>query len=251
MLGGSGRWLAVALAIGFAVTMFQSLALADSYRKGAFVFEISGLPLDRVQDEVVSAIRLPLTSAGVGQILRWPATPCYRVGNERNYVGEMTLSGVVALLNARLPYKLAPCIAEGQPAITYYLLGSTLDPADRRALKEQLPEADLDCDWRQTSADQGSGLIASALVVARSTAASTQKTRDCLLRNTVQVLGVGWYAARNGSVSDERELNLLALFIRDQITRDLSGFKTLYQVERRIESLVAEMHTAGAQAKNP
>jgi len=258
MWGLSGRWGTAAMAIGLACTVMQSNALADTYRSGDFVFEIAGLPLEKVQDEVVSAIRLPLTSEGVAQIMRWPATPCYRVGNARTYVGEVTLTGVIALFNARLPYRLAPCLAKDQPAITYYLLGSVLDPADRRALKELLPSLELDCDWQQTAAGLGSGLITNAVVVVRSTASSTHKTTACLMRNTAQVLGVGWYSARDGNdadaltrEADERELNLLALFVRDRITRDLSGFKTLYEVENRITALVAEMHAAGVLAKIP
>jgi hypothetical protein len=99
-------------------------------------------------------------------------------------------------------------------------------------------------------------LIASALVVARSTAASTRKTTDCLIRNTAQVLGVGWSTPRAapnglGTDTDARELTLLALFVRHRITQELGNFRTLYQVERRIEALVAEMHAAGALSQNP
>ena len=250
MRGVRIRWAAAALAIGPAVTMDRSDALADTYRSGAYAFEITGLPLERVQDEVLSAIRLPLGSEGVAQIVLWSATPCYRVGNARGYVGEATLTGVIALLNARLPYQIVPCLARDQPAIIYYLVGNVLDPDDRRDLNKRLfPRAQLDCDWQQTAADRGTGLIKDALVVARSTASSTRQTTDCLLRNTAQVLGVGWSTARadpdTPSATAERELNLLSLFVRYRITQELSQFRTLYQVEGRITALVAEMHAAG------
>jgi hypothetical protein len=250
--------MAAIVAFGLAASVSQSNARADTYRSGDYVFEIAGLSLERVQDEVVSAIRLPLSSQGIQQIVRWSATPCYRVGNARGYVGEVTLSSVIGLLNARLPYRLEPCLAKDQPAITYYLVGSAPDPEDRRELMTRLfPPADLECDWNQTAADRDSGLITSALVVARSTASSTRHTTDCLMRNTVQALGVGWYESRDGNdpgaltgKSDARELNLLALFVRYQLTQELGTFKSLYQVERRIEALVAEMHTAGALSQN-
>jgi hypothetical protein len=250
-------WAAVALAIGLSITMARSGALADTYRSGNYVFEIGGLPLERVQDEVVNAIRLPLTSQGTQQVMLWSSTPCYRVGNTHGYVGEGTLSGVIALFNARLPYRIVPCLDRDQPAITYYLVGNVLDPADRRALDERLfKRAQFDCDWQQGDADRNTGLITNALVVARSTASSTPKTTDCLMRNTAQVLGVGWSTAHADSNplsagTDGRELTLLSLFVRYRITQELGYFQTLYQLERRIEALVAEMHAAGALSQNP
>jgi len=248
MGGFSGHCAAAALAIGLTVTMDRSDALADTYRSGNYAFEIAGLPLERVQDEVLSAIRLPLGSEGVAQIVLWSATPCYRVGNARGYVGEGTLTSVIALLNARLPYQIVPCLARDQAAITYYLVGNVIDPDDKRELDKRLfRRAQLDCDWQQTAADPDTGLIKNALVVARSTASSTRETTDCLLRNTAQVLGVGWSTARadKSATADQRELNLLSLFVRYRITQELSKYQTLYQVQRRIEALVAEMHAAG------
>jgi hypothetical protein len=250
MRGVSLAWVTAALAIGLAVTMDRSDALADTYRSGDYAFEIAGLSLERVQDEVVSAIRLPLGSAGIKQITLWPSTPCYRVGNRHGYVGEATLSGVIALLNTRLPYKIVPCLARDKPAITYYLMGNVVDPDDRRELMKRLfKRSKLDCDWQQTAFDRDTGLIRNALVVARSTASSARETADCLLRNTAQVLGVGWSTARAGpdspSAPTERELNLLSLFVRYRVTQELSQFRTLYQVEGRIAALLAEMHAAG------
>jgi hypothetical protein len=240
---------------GVVLMIGQLGASADSYRSGDYVFEIAGLPLDRVQDEVAGAIRIPLTSRGVGQMVMWSATPCYRVGNAKPYVGEVTLSDVIAQLNTRLPYKLGPCIGEDQPAITYYLLGSVVDPDDRRVLTQRLfPDSRMDCDWQQTRSDPDSGLATSAVVVARSTAATARQTAACLMRNTAQVLGVGWYTVREpnalAAADDERELSLLSLYIRYRITQELGGFKTVTQVESRIADLVAEMHAAGTHALN-
>jgi hypothetical protein len=133
-------------------------------------------------------------------------------------------------------------------------VGNVVDPEDRRALNKRLfQRAQLDCDWQQGAADRYTGLITDALVVARSTASSTQKAADCLMRNTAQVLGVGWSTAHAAlsAENDGRELNLLSLFVRYRITQELSDFRTLYQVERRIEALVAEMHAAGALSRNP
>jgi hypothetical protein len=248
MRGIGKRWAVAALAAGLTVAMDRSEAFADTYRSGDYAFEIAGLPLERVQDEVLNAIRLPLTGEGIAQVMLWPATPCYRVGNAHGYVGEGTLTGVIALLNARLPYKITPCMARDQPAITYYLIGNVVDPEDRRALDKRLfQRAQFDCDWQQGAADRYTGLIRDALVVVRSTASNTQKASDCLMRNTVQVLGVGWSTAHAtlSAETDERELNLLSLFVRYRITQELSDFRSLYQVERRIEALVAEMHAAG------
>jgi hypothetical protein len=159
-------------------------------------------------------------------------------------------------LNARLPYRLEPCLARDKPAITYFLIGNIFDPADRRALTQRrLPPNQLDCDWQQTMADPETGLIKGAVVVARSTAASTAKTRDCLTRNTAEVLGAGWPSARTdpdspNAEADMRELNLLALFVRYRITQELHNFQNLYQVEDRIAALVAEMHQAGTLAQS-
>jgi hypothetical protein len=247
---------ASALAIGLSLTLDRSAALADTYRSGDYAFQISGLSLERVQDEVSSAIRLPLGSGGVAQMVLWSASPCYRVGNARGYVGEGTLNDVIALLNARLPTKLVPCLARDEPAITYFLVGNVIDPDDRRELTKRLfARAQLDCDWQQTDADPATGLMKSAIVVARSTAASTRKTTDCLLHNTVQVLGVGWSTLpadpdAPSADDDERELNLLSLFVRHRITQELGAFRTLYQVDLRIAAIVAEMHAAGTLSQN-
>ncbi len=256
MRGVHGRWVAALIAGGLTFTLGQPDAAADSYRSGGYVFEIAGLPVDRVQDEVVSAIRIPLTSRGVGQIALWSATPCYRVGNAQTYVGEVTLTDVIAELNTRLPTKLGPCLAKDQPAITYYLLGSVVDPADRRELTRRLfPDSRMDCDWQQTGSDGDTGLATSAVVVARSTAATARQTAACLIRNTAQVLGVGWTTMRDPSartaVDDARELSLLSLYIRYRITQELSRLKDVSQVESRIAALVAEMHAAGTQAQLP
>jgi hypothetical protein len=255
MRGLCGRWVAALAAGGLAFMLGQADASADSYRSGDYVFDIAGLPLERVQDEVVSAIRIPLTDRGVGQIVLWSATPCYRIGNAQPYVGEVTLSEVIAQLNTRLPFKLGPCLSKDQPAITYYLLGSVVAPADRRELARRLfPDSRMDCDWQQTGSDSESGLVTSAIVVARSTAATARQTAACLMRNTAQVLGVGWYSMRDPNaltaVDDERELSLLSLYIRYRITQELSGLKNVNQVENRIAALVAEMHAAGTHALN-
>jgi hypothetical protein len=250
------QWVAALVAGGLIFVMGRPDASADSYRSGDYVFEIAGLPLDRVQDEVVNAIRVPLTSRGVGQMVLWSATPCYRVGNARPYAGEVTLSDAIAQLNTRLPYRLGPCMSQDQPAITYYLLGSVVDPADQRELKRRLfPDSRMDCDWQQTGSDSDSGLTTSAVVVARSTAATARQTAACLMRNTAQVLGVGWYTERDPNAltaaDDERELSLLSLYIRYRITQELSDLKSLNQVENRIAALVAEMHAAGTHAQLP
>jgi hypothetical protein len=233
-----------------------SAALADTYRSGPYTFEIDGLPLDRVQDEVLSAIRLPLTTRGVAQVTRWSATPCYKVGNAQGYVGEETLTAVIAALNARLPYRIEPCLARDKPAVTYFLIGNVFDAADRRELTaRRLPPNQLDCDWQQTAIDPETGLITRAIVVARSTASSTSKTRDCLMRNTAETLGAGWPTARIDpgaptADAEARELNLLSLFVRYRITQELHNFQTLFQVEDRIAALVAEMHQAGILAQS-
>jgi hypothetical protein len=230
-------------------------ARADTYRSGNYAFTIDGLPLDLVQDEVLNAVRLPLTLRGVAQVARWSATPCYKVGNARGYVGEETLSRVIGALNARLPYRIEPCLARDKPAITYFLIGNAIDPADWQALRRaELPQAQIDCDWRQTAADPATGLMTDALVVARSTATRTQRVSDCLMRNTTEALGVGWPTARLDpdaptAEADAREINLLALYIRYRITLELSSFKSLVQVEDRIAALVAEMHQAGTLAQ--
>jgi hypothetical protein len=233
-----------------------SAARADTYRGGAYVFTIDGLSLDRVQDEVLNAVRLPLTLRGVAQVARWAETPCYKLGNARGAVGEATLSGVIAELNARLPYRIEPCLARAKPAITYYLIGNAIDPADWQALtRARLPQAQIDCDWRQTASDPDSGLMTAALVVVRSTATRTQRVSDCLMRNTTDALGVGWPTSRLApdaptAEADAREINLLALYIRYRITLELPNFKTLFQVEDRIAALVAEMHQAGTLARS-
>jgi hypothetical protein len=152
MRRSSRHWTAAVLAVGLAMITGWSGARADTYRSGDYAFEIAGLPLDRVQDEVLNAIRLPLTTLGVEQVTRWSATPCYRVGNAHPYVGEDTLSGVLAQLNARLPYRIEPCLGRDKPAITYYLIGNAIDPADWRVLTgAHLPQAQIDCDWQQTA----------------------------------------------------------------------------------------------------
>jgi hypothetical protein len=231
-------------------------ARADTYRSGTYAFEIDGIPLDRVQDEVMSAIRLPLTTRGVAQVTRWSAMPCYKVGNAQNYVGEETLTGVIAQLNARLPYRIEPCLGRDRPALTYYLVGNAIDPADWQALTgARLPPAQIDCDWQQTATDPATGLIVDALVVVRSTATRTKRVGDCLMRNTTEALGVGWPTARidpaaPSAEADARELNLLSLYIRYRITQELDAFRTLNQVEGRISDLVVEMHQAGTLAQS-
>jgi hypothetical protein len=251
-----GRWVAAAFAVGFLWCAVLTGARADTYRSGAYSFEIDGLPLDRVQDEVMSAIRLPLTTRGVAQVTRWAAMPCYKVGNARDYVGEDTLSGVIAQLNARLPYRIEPCLGRDKPAITYYLIGDAIDPADWRALLQaRLPQAQIDCDWQQTATNPDTGLIVDALVVVRSTATRTRRVRDCLMRNTTEALGVGWPTARLDpdaptAEADARELNLLSLYIRYRITQELADFRSLNQIEGRIADLVAEMHQAGMLAQS-
>jgi hypothetical protein len=254
---GSIRHLAAAaLAVGFACLAGWCGARADTYRSGNYAFEIAGLPLDRVQDEVLNAIRLPLTSLGVTQVTRWSAIPCYKVGNARAYVGEDTLTGVLAQLNGRLPYRIEPCLGRDKPAITYYLIGNAIDPADWRELTRwRLPQAQIDCDWQQTATDRETGLITGVLVVVRSTATRTKRVSDCLMRNTAEVLGTGWPAARidpdsANAEADARELNLLSLFVRYRITQELQSFKNLNQVEDRIAALVAEMHEAGILAQS-
>lgn len=251
-----GCWVVALFAVVLACGIRSPGASADTYRSGNFAFEIAGLPLERVQDEVLSAIRLPLTTEGVALVTRWSATPCYKVGNAHDYVGEDTLTGVVAALNARLPYRIEPCLAREKPAITYFLIGNAIDPADWQALtRARLPQAQIDCDWQQTASNTETGLITDVVVVARSTASSTKRTSDCLTRNTTEVLGAGWPTARIDAHSanaeaDVRELNLLSLFIRYRITQELHNFKTLYQVEDRIAALVAEMHEAGILAQS-
>src|SRR6185369_13547562 len=144
------------------------------YRSVNYSFKIDGLSLDRVQDEVLNAVRLPLTLRGVTQVARWSATPCYKVGNAHHYVGEETLTDVIDALNARLPYQIEPCLARDKPAITYFLIGNAIDPADWHALtRANLPQAQIECDWRQTATDPVTGLMTGALVVVRSTATRT------------------------------------------------------------------------------
>jgi hypothetical protein len=252
----SGRHWVAAFAFGLAGMAAWSGARADTYRSGNYAFEIDGLPLDRVQDEVLNAVRLPLTLRGVEQVVRWSETPCYKVGNAQGYVGEEALIDVIDALNARLPYRIEPCLARDKPSITYFLIGNVFDPADRRALAQRrLPPNQLDCDWAQTAINPQTGLITRAVVVSRSTALSTEKTRDCLMRNTAEVLGAGWSSARidpevPNAEADVRELNLLSLFVRYRITQELHNFKTLFQVEDRITALVAEMHQAGILAQS-
>jgi hypothetical protein len=231
-------------------------ARADTYRSGTYTFRIDGLSLDRVQDEVLNAVRLPLTLRGVSQVERWSGTPCYKVGNAHHFVGEATLTDVIDALNARLPYRIEPCLARNKPAITYYLIGNAIDPADWKTLTQaKLPQAQIDCDWRQTATDPETGLMTRALVVVRSTATRTERVRDCLMRNTTDALGVGWPMARLDAdaptaAADAREINLLSLYVRYRVTLELANFKTLVQVEDRIAALVAEMHQAGTLAQS-
>ena len=256
MRGSIWRWTVAVVVIGLACVASRPEVHADSYRSGIYTFEISGLPLESVQAEVASAVRLPLTGRGVAQVARWSAIPCYKVGNAHGYVGEDTLTDVIAALNARLPYRMEPCFARARPAITYFLIGNVFDSADRRALTERrMPPDQLDCDWQQTGFDPDSFLITEAVVVVRSTASSTKKTRDCLTRNTAGILGAGWPTARidpdsPNADADVRELNLLALFVRYRLTQELPNFKTIAQVEDRIPALVAEMHQAGMLAQS-
>ncbi len=256
MRGSSGRWVVAVFAVGFACIAAWSGARADTYRSGSYVFTIDGLSLDRVQDEVLNAVRLPLTLRGVSQVARWSETPCYKIGNAHGIVGEATLSSVIAALNARLPYRIEPCLARDKPAITYFLIGNAIDPADWRALTQAaLPQAQIDCDWRQTATDPETGLMTDALVVVRSTATRTKRVSDCLMRNTTDALGVGWPTARLDpdaptAEADAREINLLSLYIRYRITLELPSFKSLFQVEDRIAALVAEMHQAGILAQS-
>lgn len=251
-----GHWLATAFAAGLACIPAWSDARADTYRSGNYVFKIDGLSLDRVQDEVLNAVRLPLTLRGVGQVARWSATPCYKMGNAHGAAGEETLTGVIAALNVRLPYRIEPCLARAKPAITYFLIGNAIDTADWRALtRAKLPQAQIDCDWRQTAADPETGLMTEAVVVVRSTATRTKRVTDCLMRNTTDALGVGWPMARLDpdaptAEADAREINLLSLYIRYRITLELNNFKSLFQVEDRIAALVAEMHRAGTLAQS-
>jgi hypothetical protein len=253
---GAGPWVAAAFAVGLACIAAWSGARADTYRSGNYSFRIDGLSLDRVQDEVLNAVRLPLTLRGVSQVERWSETPCYKVGNAHRYVGEETLTDVIDALNARLPYQIEPCLARDKPAITYFLIGNAIDPADWQALtRANLPQAQIDCDWRQTATDPKTGLMTRALVVVRSTATRTERVSDCLMRNTTDALGVGWPMARLDpdaptAEADAREINLLALFVRYRITQELQSFKTLFQVEDRIAALVAEMHQAGTLAQS-
>ena len=246
----------VAFAFGLACIALSFGAQADTYRSGNYMFRIDGLSLDRVQDEVLNAVRLPLTLRGVTQVARWSETPCYKVGNAHHYTGEQTLTDVIDALNARLPYRIAPCLARDKPAITYLLIGNAIDPADWRVLTQaKLPQAQIDCDWRQTATDPETGLMTSALVVVRSTATRTSRVSDCLMRNTTDALGVGWPMARLDAdaptaAADAREINLLSLYIRYRITQELGRFKTLVQVEDRIAALVAEMHQAGTLAQS-
>ncbi|GAB2176633.1 hypothetical protein [Dongia sp. agr-C8] len=256
MRRSNGCWLATAFAVGVACIAACSGARADTYRSGSYVFTIDGLSLDRVQDEVLNAVRLPLTLRGVSQVARWAETPCYKLGNARGAVGEATLSGVIAQLNARLPYRIEPCLGRVKPAITYFLIGNAIDPADWRALTQAaLPQAQIDCDWRQTATDPATSLMTAAVVVVRSTATRTRRVSDCLMRNTTDALGVGWPTARLDpdaptAEADAREINLLSLYIRYRITLELQNFKTLFQVEDRIAALVAEMHQAGTLAQS-
>jgi len=256
MRRSSRHWVAAAFAFVLAGIAVWSGARADTYRSGSYAFRIDGLSLDRVQDEVLNAVRLPLTLRGVGQVERWAATPCYRVGNAYGAVGEQTLTDVIDALNARLPYRIAPCLGRDKPALTYFLIGNAIDRADWRALtRAKLPQAQIDCDWRQTAADPATGLMTDALVVVRSTATRTERVRDCLMRNTTDALGVGWPMARLDpdaptAEADAREINLLSLYIRYRITLELQSFKSLVQVEDRIAALVAEMHQAGTLAQS-
>jgi hypothetical protein len=255
MRGSSRHWVATAFAVVACVAVWSG-ACADTYRSGNYVFKIDGLSLDRVQDEVLNAVRLPLTLRGVGQVARWSETPCYKMGNAHGSVGEETLTGVIGALNARLPYRIEPCLARDKPAITYFLIGNAIDPADWKALtRAKLPQAQIDCDWRQTATDPETGLTTDALVVVRSTATRTKRVSDCLMRNTTDALGVGWPTARVDSdvstaEADAREITLLSLYIRYRITLELSNFKSLVQVEDRIAALVAEMHQAGTLAQS-
>ena len=256
MRRSSRHWVAAAFAVGFACIAACAGARADTYRSGNYVFKIDGLSLDRVQDEVLNAVRLPLTLRGVAQVARWSETPCYKVGNAHGIVGEETLSSVIDALNARLPYRIEPCLGRAKPAITYFLIGNAIDPADWQALtRAKLPQAQIDCDWRQTATDPKTGLMTDALVVVRSTATRTKRVTDCLMRNTTDALGVGWPMARLDAdaptaEADAREINLLSLYIRYRITLELSNFKSLVQVEDRIAALVAEMHQAGTLAQS-
>ena len=125
MRGSSGRWVATAFAVGVACIAAWTSARADTYRSGNYTFKIDGLSLDRVQDEVLNAVRLPLTLRGVAQVARWSETPCYKIGNAHGIVGEETLSGVISALNARLPYRIEPCLARQKPAITYFPVSYT------------------------------------------------------------------------------------------------------------------------------
>jgi hypothetical protein len=256
MRRSSGHWVAAAFAVGLACIAAWSAAQADTYRSGNYSFRIDGLPLDRVQDEVLNAVRLPLTLRGVEQVERWSETPCYKVGNAHRYVGEETLTEVIDALNARLPYRIEPCLARDKPAIIYFLIGNAIDPADWQALtRAKLPQAQIDCDWRQTATDPETGLMTRALVVVRSTATRTSRVSDCLMRNTTDALGVGWPMARLDpdapmAEADAREINLLSLYVRYRITRELHNFKTLVQVEDRIAALVAEMYKAGTLAQS-
>lgn len=256
MRGLRRDWMALLVAGGLILMMGQPDASADSYRSGNYAFEIDGLPLERVQDEVLNAVRLPLTMRGVSQVVRWSATPCYKVGNAHGTVGEETLTSVIGALNARLPYRIEPCLARDRPAITYFLIGNAIDPADWQALtRAKLPQAQIDCDWRQTATDPETGLMTDALVVVRSTATRTKRVTDCLMRNTTDALGVGWPMARLDpdaptAEADAREINLLSLYIRYRITLELHNFKSLVQVEDRIAALVAEMHQAGTLAQS-
>lgn len=256
MRRSNGHRLTMSFAFGLACIAAWSVAHADTYRSGNYTFRIDGLSLDRVQDEVLNAVRLPLTLRGVSQIERWAATPCYKVGNAQHYVGEQTLSDVIDALNARLPYRIEPCLGRDKPAITYFLIGNAIDRIDWQALtRTKLPQAQIDCDWRQTAADAETGLMTRAVVVVRSTVTRTERVRDCLMRNTSDALGVGWPTARLDpdpptAEADARELNLLALFVRYRITQELQNFKTLFQVEDRIAALVAEMHQAGTLAQS-
>jgi len=256
MRRSNGYWVATAFAFGLACIAVSISAQADTYRSGNYSFKIDGLSLDRVQDEVLNAVRLPLTLRGVGQVVRWSETPCYKVGNAHGTVGEQTLTGVIDALNARLPYRIEPCLARDKAAITYFLIGNAIDPADWQALTQaKLPPAQIDCDWRQTATDPGTGLMTDALVVVRSTATRTKRVSDCLTRNTADALGVGWPMARLDpdaptAESDAREINLLSLYIRYRITLELSSFRSLVQVEDRIAALVAEMHQAGTLAQS-
>src|SRR5689334_9280777 len=113
----AGHWVATAFAFGLACIAVSFSAQADTYRSGNYSFKIEGLSLDRVQDEVLNAVRLPLTLRGVGQVVRWSETPCYKVGNAHGTVGEQALTGVIDALNARLPYRIEPCLARDKPAI--------------------------------------------------------------------------------------------------------------------------------------